>query len=105
VPQLTEGTFIDVVKKNWGAFYGTDLDALLRRRKIDTIVLCGVATNIGVDTTAREAYQHNYAQIFVQDAMSALSEEEHNITLKTIFPRLGLIKSTDEVIETLAAAQ
>jgi nicotinamidase-related amidase len=45
-----------VTKHQWGAFYGTDLDVQLRRRGIQTIVLGGVATNIGVESTARQAW-------------------------------------------------
>ena len=51
---------IVITKHQWGAFYGTEIDLQLRRRKIETIVLCGVSTNIGVETTARDAYQLGY---------------------------------------------
>lgn len=90
-----------IVKRQWGAFYGTDLDLQLRRRGIDTIVLCGISTSIGVDTTAREAYQHGYNQIFVTDAMTARSAEEHEYVCKTIFPRLGRIRTTEQVVELM----
>lgn len=58
-------------KRHFSAFVGTDLDLQLRRRGIDTIVLGGVATHIGVDTTARDAYQLNYNQFFVTDTQKA----------------------------------
>ncbi len=64
-------------KRHFSAFVGTDLDLQLRRRGIDTIVLGGVATHIGVDTTARDAYQLNYNQFFVTDMMSAQNETLH----------------------------
>jgi len=86
-----------VTKRQWGAFFGTDLDLQLRRRDIDTIVLCGIATNFGVETTAREAYSYGYHQVFAEDAMNALSVEEHRHTCTYIFPRMGRIRSTDEV--------
>ena len=73
----------------------------LRRRKIDTIVLCGVSTNIGVDTTAREAFQHGYNQIFATDAMTAHTKEEHNYVCKYIFPRIGKLRTTEEIISLL----
>lgn len=88
-------------KRNFGAFYGTDLDLQLRRRNIDTLVLCGISTGIGVDTTAREACGYNYNQIFVEDAMTAAAIEEHEYTCKYIFPRLGRIRSTKEVLQLL----
>lgn len=90
-----------ITKRQWGAFYGTDLDLQLRRRGIDTIVLCGISTGIGVDTTAREAYQHGYNQIFVEDAMTASTKEEHDYVCKYIFPRIGKIRSSREVVLSL----
>ncbi len=102
VPELgPKATDHLVTKHQWGAFFGTDLDLQLRRRGIDTIVLCGIATSIGVETTAREAYQHNYQQVFAEDAMTALNAEEHYHTLKYIFPRIGKIRKTDDIIASL----
>lgn len=93
---------IVITKRQWGAFYGTELDLQLRRRSIDTIVLCGVSTNIGVETTAREAYQYGYNQVFVTDAMAASSKDEHEVTLKFIFPRIGLLRTTEQVLSALS---
>lgn len=90
-----------ITKHQWGAFYGTELDLQLRRRGIDTIVLCGIATGIGVDTTAREAFQRNYNQVFAIDAMNALSEQEHDYTVNTIFPRMGKVRNTQDIINAL----
>lgn len=86
-----------ITKRQWGAFYGTDLDLQLRRRGIENIILCGISTGIGVDTTAREAYQRGYNQIFVEDAMTALSKEEHDFVTKNIFPRMGKIRKTENI--------
>lgn len=91
-----------IERQQWGGFYGTDLDAQLRRRNISTIVLCGVATGFGVDTTAREAYQHNYQQIFAEDAMGSLSEEEQAYVCTNIFPRMGKLRSTKEILNAFA---
>lgn len=102
VPELGQKPEDHIVTKHqWGAFYGTDLDLQLRRRHIDTIVLCGIATNIGVGMTAREAYQLGYHQVFVEDAMTALSKEQHEYELKYIFPRIGRIRRAEEVISSL----
>ncbi|MFC4617168.1 hydrolase [Camelliibacillus cellulosilyticus] len=90
-----------VTKRQWGAFFGTDLDLQLRRRGIDTIILTGIATNIGVETTAREAFQHNYQQIFIEDAMTGTSKEEHDHTVKYIFPRIGRVRNTKDILEAL----
>ena len=90
---------IVIAKRQWGAFYGTELDLQLSRRKIETTVLCGVSTNIGVETTAREAYQLRYNQVFATDAMAANSKDEHEATLKYIFPRIGLLRTTEEILK------
>jgi nicotinamidase-related amidase len=90
-----------ITKHQWGAFYGTELDLQLRRRKIETIVLCGIATNFGVESTARFAYEFGFNQIFVEDAMAARSKDEHNFPIKYIFPRLGLIRNTEQVLKAL----
>ncbi|WP_432722380.1 isochorismatase family protein [Jeongeupia wiesaeckerbachi] len=86
-----------VTKRQWGAFFGTDLDLQLRRRGIDTIVLAGIATNIGVESTARQAFELGYTQYFVVDAMKTASKEAHEATLKFIFPRIGHIVDTATV--------
>ncbi|MBP2110697.1 hydrolase [Paenibacillus silagei] len=86
-----------VTKRQWGAFFGTDLDLQLRRRGIQSIVLCGISTSIGVDTTAREAYQLGYQQVFAEDAMTASTREEHDYVCRTIFPRIGRIRTSEEI--------
>jgi nicotinamidase-related amidase len=102
VPELSAGPEdVIITKKQWGAFYGTELDLQLRRRDIKTIVLCGISTVFGVESTARSAYEHGYNQIFAEDAMSAQSTEEHEHAIKKIFPRIGLVRSTKDVLEAL----
>jgi nicotinamidase-related amidase len=91
-----------IFKRQWGAFYGTDLDLQLRRRGIDTIILCGIATEVGVESTARDAYEHNYRQILVEDAMGALNAESHRNSIERIFPRIGHVRSTQQVLDLLA---
>jgi len=102
VPELANSKNAHIItKRQWGAFYGTDLDLQLRRRGIDTIALCGVSTGIGVDTTAREAFQQGYNQIFIEDAMTAATKEEHDYVCKYIFPRIGKIRTSEEVALSL----
>jgi len=86
-----------ITKRQWGGFYGTELDLQLRRRGIDTIVMGGIATNFGVESTARDAYERGYHQFFAEDAMAGFSEEAHNFAVNNIFPRIGHIHSTDEI--------
>jgi nicotinamidase-related amidase len=106
VPELgPEPTDILVTKRNWGAFYGTNLDLHLRRRGVKTIVLGGIATNMGVESTARPAHEHGYQVIFVEDAMSSRSEELHTFAVTKIFPMIGLVRKTEEVLAGCAAEQ
>ncbi len=91
-----------ITKKQWGAFYGTDLDLQLRRRGMDTIVLCGIATDYGVESTARFAYEYGYQQVFAEDAMASMSEEQHKAAVNFVFKRIGRVRKTSEIIKQLA---
>jgi nicotinamidase-related amidase len=95
---------IVVLKRQWGAFYGTDLDLHLRRRGIRTIVLCGVATEFGVESTARDAYERGYEQVFAEDAMTGMTAAGHENAITRIFPRLGRVRSTVEIVAALNTA-
>ena len=102
VPELGPKPGDHVVRKRqWGAFYGTDLDLQLRRRGIDTIILCGISTNYGVESTARDAYERGYHQIFVEDACSSRAAEDHAFPFRAIFPRIGRVRSTEDVLKSL----
>ncbi|MFF4255768.1 hydrolase [Streptomyces sp. NPDC001663] len=93
---------ITVTKRNWGAFHGTDLDVQLRRRSVTQIVLTGIATSIGVESTARAAHEHGYHVTLATDAMSDLAPEAHRNSVERIFPRLGETGTTAEILELLA---
>jgi nicotinamidase-related amidase len=92
---------IVITKRQWGAFYGTQLDLQLRRRGISTIVIGGIATNFGVESTARDAFERGYGLVFVEDAMAGLSEAAHSFAISTIFPRIGRVRSTEQVMNAL----
>jgi len=102
VPEVgpREGDLV-ITKRQWGAFYGTDLDLHLRRRGVRTIVLGGIATNFGVESTARDAFERAYQLVFAEDAMTSLTAEGHAFVVQNIFPRIGLVRSTDAVLEGL----
>ena len=78
-----------MTKQRWGAFLGTDLDDYLRRRGVTQIVLTGVATSIGVESTARSAYDLGYNVTLVVDAMTDRDADAHRHSVEKIFPRLG----------------
>ncbi len=90
-----------IVKRQWGAFHGTELDLQLRRRGVDTIVLTGVATNFGVESTAREAWQYGYSVLVAEDAVSSVGEAMHKFSIENILPRLARIRSTEEILAAL----
>jgi len=102
VPELTprEGD-LPITKKQWGAFYGTELELQLRRRGMTTIVLCGVSTNYGVESTARFAYEYGFQQVFAEDAMSSGSVEMHQATVNFVLKRIGRVRTTGEILGAL----
>jgi nicotinamidase-related amidase len=106
VPELgPEAGDVVVAKRQWGAFYGTDLDLQLRRRRIETIVLAGISTNIGVESTAREAYERGYQLVFASDAMAATTEADHRQTVTRIFPRIGRVRDTAQIVAALSGRE
>ena len=80
---------IIVVKRHWGAFTGTELDLQLRRRGVTQIVLAGISTSIGVESTARSAWENSYNLIFAEDAITDVDAASHTHTFTKIFPHLA----------------
>src|SRR6201986_5350711 len=91
-----------VTKRHWGAFAGTDLEQQLKSRGIDTVVLSGISTNAGVESTARQGTGLGFAFVLVEDACSSQNAEYHRFAFEHIFPRLTRVRSTDEVLASLA---
>lgn len=106
VPEIaSDPKDIHVTKRNWGAFYGTDLDLQLRRRGVTQIVLGGISTSVGVESTARSAHEHGYNLTFATDAMGDRSAAAHDYSIENIFPRLGERGTTAEVLALYAATR
>ncbi len=104
IPELdSQPGDIVILKRQWGAFYGTDLDLQLRRRGLTTVVICGIATEFGVESTARDAYERGYELIFAEDAMTGMTAESHANSVGRIFPRLGRVRSTAEILAAFRA--
>ena len=102
VPELNKSpTDIVITKKQWGAFYGTELELQLRRRKIDTVVMCGIASNYGVESTARFAYEYGFQQIFAEDAMTSMTKEMHEASVNYALKRMGRVRKTEEIQKEL----
>jgi nicotinamidase-related amidase len=92
---------IIVVKRHWGAFTGTELDLQLRRRGVTQIVLAGISTTMGVESTARSAWESSYNLIFAEDAITDTDAASHTHTFTKIFPHLGEIATTEQIIDIL----
>ena len=102
VPELgSHPEDIYVTKKTWSAFYDTELEQKLKELGVTNIVLCGIATSIGVEGTARAAHERGFNVSFVEDAMTDLVASAHENSLTNIFPRLGEVGTTDSVVELL----
>ena len=87
---------IQITKRQWGSFTGTELDLQLRRRGIDTLVIGGIATNFGVELTARHAWELGYHVIVVEDACATTAPAElHDLALAHVFPRIAQIAQSD----------
>ena len=102
VPEIAPvSSDIVISKKQWGAFYGTELELQLRRRGMDTIVLCGISTEYGVESTARFAYEMGFRQVFAEDAMASASAESHNAAVTFILRRIGRVRKTNEILKAI----
>jgi nicotinamidase-related amidase len=97
LPQPLDPADVMVTKRQWGAFYGTDLDLQLRRRGVRTTVLGGIATSIGVESTARSAWEHGYELVICEDLCADRSAEMHAHSFKHIFPRLARVASSQGI--------
>ncbi len=102
VPELDrQPTDHTVTKQTVGAFYGTALEQILRRRGVTQVFLAGVATASGVEATARNAYDHGYHVALVVDAMTDRDADAHRNSVEKIFPRIGETATTDQVLALL----
>ncbi len=104
VPELgSDPHDILITKHRWGAFTGTDLDDQLRQRGVTQLVIGGVSTSIGVETTARSAYELGYHVVLAVDAMLDRDPACHEHSIARIFPRLGEPSTADAIQAALAA--
>jgi nicotinamidase-related amidase len=106
VPQLDlQPTDVLVTKRTWGAFTGTSLAGELRARGVTQVVIVGVATSIGVESTARQAHELGFHVTLAIDAMTDRLPENHEHSVRAIFPRLGETGSTAEVLALLQSTR
>ena len=102
VPELAPrpGEYL-VPKHRWSAFHGTYLDPALRARRVDTIVLTGGSTEIGVSSTAYAARDLDYNLVIVADACTSAKHEVHGQLMREVFPRLARVRNTMQVLEMM----
>jgi nicotinamidase-related amidase len=90
-----------VTKTRWGAFHETSLHALLQEQGVTQVVLTGVATSAGVESTARSAHEHGYHVVLATDAMTDRDADAHQNSIERIFPKLGETATTTEILDLL----
>ncbi|WP_344846615.1 isochorismatase family protein [Kribbella ginsengisoli] len=95
---------IEIVKRTVGAFHLTGLDDVLQEHGIKTVVLAGIATNFGVESTGRAADEHGYDTIYVTDAMTGLDAAAHDFAISYVFPRFGTVCTGTEYVAALSPA-
>lgn len=90
-----------VTKRTWGAFTGTDLEHHLKRRGVTQVVIAGVSTSAGVESTARHAHELGFNVALATDAMTDMNLGAHDRSIKLIFPRLGETGTSRQIIDLL----
>ncbi len=102
VPELNQQPSDHVVtKRTWGAFTDTDLEAYLMRLGVTQVVLAGISTSAGVESTARNAHELGFNVTFAVDAMTDTNPDAHANSVTRIFPRIGETGTTQEIIDLL----
>ena len=91
-----------ITKRQWGAFHQTGLHDWLQQQGVTQIVLAGISTSKGVESTARNAHEHGYNVALVIDAMTDRNIEAHRNSIERIFPALGETTTTDDLLHLLA---
>lgn len=103
IPELNQqpGDIV-VTKRTWGAFTDTGLEGRLKSLGVTQVVVAGVATGTGVESTARQAYEHGFHVTLALDAMTDARAEAHDYSVKHVFPRLGETGTAQDIIDLLA---
>ena len=89
---------IEIIKRRYSSFFGTDLDAMLRKKDIDTVVVCGLTTNVCVHSTVRDSWQLNYRTITLSDCCSESGENSHAAALYWIARNFGEVRASEDII-------
>lgn len=102
LPELgRQSSDVVVTKRSWGAFATTDLESQLKAEGVTQVVVTGVATSVGVEATARQAYEQGFNVTLAIDAMTDVREEAHAYSIANVFPRLDETGSTQEILSLM----
>ena len=106
VPELNQQPEDHIVtKRTWGAFTNTGLDEHLKKLGVTQVVIVGVATSIGVESTARYAHELGFNVTLAIDAMTDMNADAHTNSITRIFPRLGETGTSREIIDLLGSTR
>lgn len=94
-----------VPKHRWSAFHGTYLDLALRARQVDTLLLCGGSTDVGIASTAFAARDLDYNLVIISDACTSPEQDNHAQLMNRIFPRMSRVRTTAEVLQMLSGSE
>nr|WP_290367907.1 isochorismatase family protein [Spelaeibacter cavernicola] len=94
-----------ITKRRRSAFHDTGLDTLLRDLGVTQIVLAGISTSAGVESTARSASDYGYHVVLATDAMGDLESYSHRHSIERVFPKIGETATTAEVIDMVGATR
>jgi nicotinamidase-related amidase len=92
-----------IPKFRWSAFHQTYLDLALRNRNIDTLLIAGGSTDVGVASTAYAARDMDYNLVIVSDACTSPEEDNHRQFMQRVFPRMARVRTVEQVLRMLAA--
>lgn len=90
-----------VPKHRWSAFHGTYLDTALRTRRVDTLILAGGSTDVGIASTAFAARDLDYNLVIASDACTSPERDNHDQFMRRVFPRMARVRTTREIVAML----
>jgi isochorismate hydrolase len=88
-------------KTRYNAFYKTELEDVLKKKKIKSVVITGVMTHLCCETTAREAFTRDYEVFFVVDGTATQNEELHLSTLRTLSHGFAVPVTTEQILSKI----
>lgn len=88
-----------LTKYSWGAFTNTGLDEQLKEQGITHVYLTGIATSVGVESTARQAFELDYNVVIVEDAVADMDLVCHQHSCEKLFPKMSVLMSTEQIIK------